>query len=216
MDRDRAPPTLALRQVNIDSQDVSTQVHAAKDKLVSMQNGCICCTLREDLLKEIAAIAKAGQVDYILIESTGISEPMPVAETFTFGDLETGEKLGDVAYLDNMVTVVDCARFFENFESLETLQESKENGAATEEDERTIVDLMMDQVEFADTMILNKTDLVSESDLATIRALLHKLNPTASQITSTFSKVPLTEVIGTGRFNMEHAMTRPGWLQELR
>lgn len=183
---------------------------------MSMQNGCICCTLREDLLKEIADIAKAGNVDYILIESTGISEPMPVAETFTFGDLETGEKLGDVAVLDNMVTVVDCARFFENLESLETLQENKENGAATEEDQRTIVDLMMDQVEFADTLILNKTDLVSKDDLATICALLRKLNPTATQLQSTFSTVPVSEIIGTGRFDMEQAMTRPGWLQELR
>lgn len=208
----------ARPQLNVDAAAVGprSMLRQAHEQLVAMQNGCICCTLREDLLREVSSLAKGGGVDYIVIESTGISEPLPVAETFTFGDLETGEMLGDVARLDTMVTVVDSARFFEDFDSLDKLADRPEQGAATPADERTIVDLLVDQVEFADVILLNKTDLVSTADLGAIERLVRKLNPRAKIQHTQHSKVPLKSVLNTGLFDFETAATSPGWLQELR
>ncbi|CAE7262176.1 unnamed protein product [Symbiodinium sp. KB8] len=221
----RDPPFRSIRratrrpsarpQLNVDAAAVGprSMLRQAHEQLVAMQNGCICCTLREDLLREVSSLAKGGGVDYIVIESTGISEPLPVAETFTFGDLETGEMLGDVARLDTMVTVVDSARFFEDFDSLDRLADRPEQGAATPADERTIVDLLVDQVEFADVILLNKTDLVSTADLGTaVRAAPICLLPPRIRVARASPRpprsgthVPETEEYGVSSFVFREA-----------
>jgi G3E family GTPase len=205
-----------MSEVNIDAELVKqgkAGLSRQEEKLVEMSNGCICCTLREDLLLEIQRLAAEGCFDYLLIESTGISEPLPVAETFTFAD-EQGRSLSDIARLDTMVTVVDARNFLDDYNARENLKDRKQ--ARDENDERTIVDLLIDQIEFADVLILNKTDLVKPEELHTIKAHLRALNNEAVLLESTRGRVDLNEILGTRRFNFEKASRSPLWLKELR
>ena len=167
-----------MSEINIDASQVKNDVsfNRSEEKLVEMSNGCICCTLREDLLIEVNDLAKNGQFDYLLIESTGISEPLPVAETFTFAD-EDGVSLGDVAKLDTMVTVVDAINFLKDYEEAKSLEEAGES--LGEEDERSVADLLIDQVEFADVILISKTDLVADSHIEKLIAILRTLNTEA-------------------------------------
>lgn len=197
-----------MSEVNVDAQLIR-----AEEKLVEMSNGCICCTLREDLLIEVAKLAESGKFDYLVIESTGISEPLPVAETFTFAD-EDGNSLSHVARLDTMVTVVDGLNFSTDYEESAELHER--GLALGEDDDRTIVDLLVDQVEFANVIVINKTDLITEADKATLRATLQRLNPDAKIIESQFGQVNVSELLNTKRFDFEQAALNPGWLKELR
>ncbi|MEC8651142.1 MAG: GTP-binding protein, partial [Planctomycetota bacterium] len=175
--------------------------------------GCICCTLREDLLEEVAKLAKGGAFDYLLIESTGISEPMPVAETFAFVD-EDGAGLGDLAVLDTMVTVVDAAAFPRD---LGAGVELRDRGLALDgEDDRTIDDLLVEQVEFADVIVISKPDLVSKADLCALQALISRLNPEAHQVVAEHGAVDVSAVLATGRFDFERAAATPGWLAVMR
>ena len=204
-----------MSEVNIDGALVAGKgaLHRVEEKLVTMQNGCICCTLREDLLVEVGKLAREGRFDQLLIESTGISEPMPVAETFTFTD-EQGQSLADVAVLDTMVTVVDARAFPRD---LGGATELRERGLALgDDDDRTVDDLLVEQVEFADVLVVNKTDLVTADELAALQALLRKLNPGAEQVLAQEGRVPLAKVLGTGKFDFDRAATSPGWLAELR
>ncbi|MBL9007575.1 MAG: GTP-binding protein [Myxococcales bacterium] len=203
-----------MSEINIDAQLVkSGGLKRTEAKLIEMQNGCICCTLREDLLTEVASLAKAGRFDYLLIESTGISEPMPVAETFTFADGE-GASLSNVARLDTMVTVVDGRNFLDDYGSGDSL--AARSLALGEEDERDVVDLLIEQVEFADVLVLNKVDLLSDVEAARLEGILRHLNPGALLLRSTRGQVPLQSILNTGRFDFERAATAPGWLQEMR
>ena len=205
-----------MSEVNIDAQLVANgeaSLNRAEEKLVEMSNGCICCTLREDLLIEVSRLAKEGRFDYLVIESTGISEPMPVAETFTFTD-EFGESLSDVATLDTMVTVVDALNFSKDFEESEELRER--NLALNEEDDRNIVDLLVDQIEFSNVIILNKTDLVDQAELERLEGIIRQLNPEAQQLRAQNSQVPLSAILNTGLFDFDKASDAPGWLKELR
>ena len=204
-----------MGSVNIDAALVkqTVSVFHREEHLVELSNGCICCTLREDLLVEVANIAREGRFDYLLIESSGISEPMPVAETFTFED-EKGLKLSDVAMIDTMVTVVDASVFFSELHSLESLQER--DWQADPEDARTISHLLCNQVEFANALILNKCDLISADELATVRRMIQMMNPTAKLVESTYSVVPLDCLLGTSLFSMSEAEKFEGWLQEER
>lgn len=204
-----------MSEVNIDARLVQSGASLSRvdEKLVELSNGCICCTLREDLLQEVSRLAREGRFDYLLIESTGISEPLPVAETFTFAD-EAGKSLSDVARLDTMVTVVDAFNFLRDWEGADGLAER--GLAAAEEDERTVVDLLVEQVEFADVLVLNKTDLVSPEALARLQGVLRKLNPEARLLLAERGRVPLSEVLDTRRFDFERARRSPGWLKELR
>lgn len=197
-----------MSEVNIDGKLVRTE-----ERLVELSNGCICCTLREDLLIEVRKLACEGRFDALVIESTGISEPLPVAETFTFAD-ESGQVLGELTRLDSMVTVVDALRFQEELLCADYL--SERDLATHEADDRTIADLLIEQVEFADTLLLNKCDLVDEPTLAALEALLRRLNPEARLLRSQFGQVPLTELLETGRFDFERAAAAPGWLATLR
>ncbi len=178
-----------------------------------MSNGCICCTLREDLLVEVGAMAKAGKFDYLVIESTGISEPLPVAETFTFAD-EEGISLSDVATLDTMVTVVDAINFLKDYEEAKYLQETGEH--LGEDDERSVADLLIDQVEFADVILISKMDLADSADLERLQAILRTLNTEARIVPIKNGEVPIDQVIGTGLFDFERAQQAPGWLKEMR
>ncbi|KJV47214.1 hypothetical protein VH86_16920 [Pantoea sp. BL1] len=205
-----------MSEVNIDAalvREGGAELSRTDEKLVEMSNGCICCTLREDLLLEVDRLAKDGRFDNLVIESTGISEPLPVAETFTFAD-EDGQSLSEVAALDTMVTVVDGFNFLRDYESNESIKSRGES--LGEEDERTVVDLLVDQIEFCDVLILNKTDLIDEAEKARLLAILHSLNPRARVVTSEFGKVALNEVLNTGLFDFDAASQAPGWLQELR
>ncbi|MFV9503412.1 MAG: zinc metallochaperone GTPase ZigA [Oscillochloridaceae bacterium umkhey_bin13] len=205
-----------MSEINIDAQLVrggGAALSRTDEKLVEMSNGCICCTLREDLLVEVGRLAREGRFDYLLIESTGISEPLPVAETFTFEGSD-GLNLGDLARLDTMVTLVDAFNFPQDFFSLDALHDR--DMAAGEEDERSVVDLLVDQVEFADVLVLNKADLVEPAELDRLEALLRKLNPEAQIVRSSFGRVPLDAILNTGRFDFERAAQAPGWLKELR
>lgn len=198
-----------MSEVNIDAGLIRTD-----EILVEMSNGCICCTLREDLLIAIRKLAEEKKFDYLVIESTGISEPIPVAETFTFED-ETGVSLSSFARLDTMVTVVDGFNFFRNYIEAEELK--SKNMELNPEDERTITDLLISQVEFADVILVNKTDLIEdEDDKVRLIALLKKFNPRAKILETTKSQVNLEEIINTNLFNFELAMNFPGWMQELR
>lgn len=204
-----------MSEVNIDAQLIAqggASLDRVNEKLVEMSNGCICCTLREDLLKEVSRLARAGRFDYLLIESTGISEPLPVAMTFTFED-ETGNSLADVARLDTMVTVVDASTFLANMVEAQDLREC--NLGVDPEDNRTIADLLTDQVEFADVVVLNKADLVSSDALRELYALLRRLNPSAKLIYSERGNVSLEEILGTGLFDVERASQSAGWIKEL-
>ena len=178
-----------------------------------MSNGCICCTLREDLLVEVARLAGEGRFDQLVIESTGISEPLPVAETFTFAG-EDGRSLGDVARLDTMVTVVDAFNFLHDYGSRDSLRSRGES--LGEEDRRTVVDLLIEQVEFCDVIVLNKIDLVTDEDCSRLMAILRGLNPRARLEIASFGQLPLDRVLDTGLFDFEEASRAPGWLQQLR
>ena len=197
-----------MSEVNVDAG----LVERTTERLVEMTNGCICCTLRGDLLVEVDRLAREGSFDSILIESTGISEPMPVAATFLFED-EAGHSLGDVARLDTMVTVVDAERFLDAFDELDTLAERGVGNDA--DDDRTIVDLLVDQVEFADVLVLNKCDLAEPHELAEIEALIHRLNPRARLVRSERGVVPVGELLDTGRFDPDAAEEGPGWVQAI-
>ena len=205
-----------MSAVNIDAKMVRSggaHLNRVEERLIEMTNGCICCTLREDLLLEVARLAREGRFDYLLIESTGISEPLPVAETFTFAD-DLGRCLADTARLDTMVTVVDALNFRRDFEDADDLSE---RGAARDEaDDRTVTDLLIEQVEFADVLVLNKCDLVSEDDALRLEQLLRRLNPQAEVIRSEFGWVSPREVLDTGRFDFDRAEQSPGWLREMR
>ncbi|NRA53035.1 MAG: GTP-binding protein [Gammaproteobacteria bacterium] len=204
-----------MSEVNIDSATVRNDVtfNHSEQKLVEMSNGCICCTLREDLLIEVAQLAKQGRFDYLLIESTGISEPLPVAETFTFAD-DDGQSLGDVALLDTMVTVVDAVNFIKDYDDAEYLADTGDQ--SDDEDERSVADLLVDQVEFADVLLISKTDLVTASELARLTAILKTLNTTAKIIPISQGEIDVKQVLNTGRFEFERAQQAPGWLKELR
>ena len=194
-----------MSEINIDAalvRDGKANLSRTEEQLVEMSNGCICCTLREDLLIEVKKLAEEGRFDYLLIESTGISEPMPVAETFTFED-EDGESLSHVAELDTMVTVVDAANFLKDFGSWDDLTDRKMG--LSEEDDRNIVDLLVDQIEFANVIIVNKTDLVTTEQVGLVKKIISQLNDTAKILESTKSRVPTDTILGTGQFQLEAA-----------
>ena len=204
-----------MSEINIDGGEVQRDVtlNRAEEKLVEMSNGCICCTLREDLLEEVGKLAKEGRFDYLLIESTGISEPLPVAETFTFRD-ENEQSLADIARLDTMVTVVDGVNFLLDYQAAESLASRGET--LGEEDERSITDLLIEQIEFADVILISKIDLISSHGRAELMAILERLNAQAQIIPMVMGEVPLDKILNTGRFDFERAAQAPGWLQELR
>ena len=204
-----------MSEINIDGGAVQRDVtlNRAEEKLVEMSNGCICCTLREDLLEEVSALAKDGRFDYLLIESTGISEPLPVAETFTFRD-DAGQSLADSARLDTMVTVVDGLNFLQDYQAAESLDSRGE--ILDESDERSITDLLIEQIEFADVILISKIDLISSADRQELMAILQRLNTQAEIIPMVMGEVPLNKILDTGRFDFERAAQAPGWLQELR
>ncbi|RKP45506.1 GTP-binding protein [Trinickia fusca] len=203
-----------LAAVNIDVSLVrdAAELSHVEERLVEMSNGCICCTLRDDLLTEIRRLADENRFDAILIESTGIAEPMPIAETFTFTD-DDGVSLADVARLDTMVTVVDAYNFLRDYASAQAL--SERGIAASDEDDRTLVELLIEQIEFCDVLVVNKADLVDADALERLQRILARLNPRAVQIVSRFGDVPLHEVLDTNRFDFEAAESAPGWLASL-
>ena len=204
-----------MSEVNIDALLVEkggAELSRTEEKLVEMSNGCICCTLREDLLEQVRSLAQEGRFDYLLIESTGISEPLPVATTFDFRD-EEGHSLSDVSQLDTMVTVVDAANLIKNYSSTDFLHDRGES--LGEEDRRTLVDLLVEQIEFANVILLNKVDLVSSEELATVHSIIRGLNTKAKVIETTLSNVDMSEVMGTGLYNLEEAQEHPLWAQEL-
>jgi G3E family GTPase len=204
-----------MSEVNIDARlvaDGGAALSRTDEKLVEMSNGCICCTLRDDLLAEVGKLAREGRFDYLLIESTGIGEPLPVAQTFTFRD-EAGRSLSDLARLDTMVTVVDCLGFWDEYQSTQTLPER--GIGLSEEDERSIVDLLVDQIELADVIVLNKTDVAPPERVTLVEGLVRKLNPGARIVRSSFGRVPLDTILDTRLFDMEKAQSSAGWMKEL-
>jgi G3E family GTPase len=204
-----------MSDVNIDAtliRDGGANLSRTDEQLVEMSNGCICCTLRDDLLKEVRRLAEDGRFDYLLIESSGISEPLPVAATFEFRD-EDGFSLSDVARLDTMVTVVDAAHLLKDYASSDFLAERGET--AGDGDDRLLVDLLVEQIEFADVVILNKVGAASAADLDAARKIVTGLNPVAHLIETDFGSVDLTDILGTGRFDFDRAHTNPLWYKEL-
>ena len=204
-----------MSEINIDAGIVKNEVslNHSEEKLVEMSNGCICCTLREDLLLEVNKLAKDKKFDYLVIESTGISEPLPVAETFTFAD-EEGVSLSDVAKLDTMVTVVDAVNFLKDYEEAKYLKDSGES--LGEDDDRSVADLLVDQIEFADVLLVSKTDLVEPKDIEKLEAILKSLNTHAQILPISQGQVDIEEVLNTGLFDFERAQQAPGWLKEMR
>ncbi|MCO7230899.1 MULTISPECIES: zinc metallochaperone GTPase ZigA [unclassified Cobetia] len=210
-----------MSEVNIDAAMVrgapgaenEVTLNRAEEQLVEMSNGCICCTLREDLLIEVRRLAEEGRFDCLVIESTGISEPLPVAETFTFED-EDGQCLSSVARLDTMVTVVDGANFLTQYREAQSLAEAGES--LGEDDERNVADLLVDQIEFCDVLLISKTDLMDNAALDELKAVLRSLNPEAEILPMTQGAVPLDKVLDTGRFSFDRAQQAPGWLKEMR
>lgn len=202
-----------MSEINIDGSLIKNTVSRTEEKLVEMQNGCICCTLREDLMIEVERLVKEGNIDYIVIESSGISEPVPVAQTFTYIDEEVGIDLSAFCRLDTMVTVVDGNRFWEDFSSGENLLDRKQG--TDESDKREVIDLLIDQIEFADVLLLNKTDLLEEEDVTELFGVLKKLNPDAKILKTAFSRIPLSEIMDTNRFDFEKASQSAGWIKEL-
>ncbi|MGH1347692.1 MAG: zinc metallochaperone GTPase ZigA [Nannocystales bacterium] len=204
-----------MSEVNIDAALIDrggASLSRTEEKLVEMTNGCICCTLRDDLLAEVSSLAQAGRFDYLLIESTGISEPIPVAQTFTFED-ENGVSLGQVARLDTMVTVVDAANFMRDYNAAQALAERGET--LGEDDERTVTDLLIEQIEFADVIVLNKLDLVDPVQAREVQAVLEALNPGARVVPSTQGRVPPKAILDTGLFDYDKAAASAGWIREL-
>jgi G3E family GTPase len=204
-----------MSEINIDGTEVQRDVslNRSEEKLVEMSNGCICCTLREDLLEEVGQLAREGRFDYLLIESTGISEPLPVAETFTFRD-EEGRSLADVARLDTMVTVVDGVNFLLDYHAAESLASRGET--LGEEDERSITELLIEQIEFADVILISKIDLISQQEREELIAILERLNTHARIVPMVMGQVPLASILDTGLFDFQRAAQAPGWLQALR
>ena len=205
-----------MSEVNIDAtlvREGTAGLSRVDERIVELTNGCICCTLREDLLIEVAALARQGRFDYLLIESTGIAEPMPVAETFTFED-EEGQSLASLARLDTMVTVVDAGAFLAEWAQTDDLL--SRGLAIGDDDERTVVDLLVDQVEFADVIVINKIDRATPAQLDELERVLRHLNPSAHLVRATRGEVPLDDVLNTGRFDLERARRAPGWLTVLR
>lgn len=204
-----------MSEVNIDAALVSGEVtlNRSEERLIEMSNGCICCTLREDLLLEVGKLAREGRFDYLVVESTGISEPLPVAETFTFADA-AGKSLSEIARLDTLVTVVDGVNFLEDYENAIDLVETEES--LGDEDERCVTDLLIEQVEFCDVLLISKTDLIDEARLGQLTAVLRSLNPEAKILPIKEGHVALEHVLNTGRFSFERAQRAPGWLRELR
>ncbi|ANP67368.1 zinc metallochaperone GTPase ZigA [Vibrio alginolyticus] len=204
-----------MSEVNIDAATVQNEVslNHSEEKLVEMSNGCICCTLREDLLEEVTKLAQEGRFDYLVIESTGIAEPLPVAETFTFAD-ENGLSLSDVARLDTMVTVVDAINFLRDYDEAKFLTETAES--LGEDDERSVADLLVDQVEFADVILISKTDLAEKSEIERLLAILRTLNTSATILPISNGEVDLDAVLDTQSFSFEKAQQAPGWLKEMR
>ncbi|WP_214823564.1 GTP-binding protein [Exiguobacterium sp. s28] len=203
-----------MSELNIDERLIEQGGFSRTDeKLVELSNGCICCTLREDLLEAVTELANDRDLDGIIIESSGISEPIPVAQTFTYADDALGIDLTSRVYIDAMVTVVDAFRFLTDFNSGESLHERKQAIEAT--DVREVVDLLVDQVEFADIIVLNKADRVTETELGEMTGLLKALNPTAKLLTSVHANVELTELLDVNLFDFEQAMHAAGWIQEL-
>ncbi|SMG37441.1 zinc metallochaperone GTPase ZigA [Paraburkholderia susongensis] len=203
-----------LATVNIDSTLVrhAAELSHVEEQLVELSNGCICCTLRDDLLSEIRRLAGEKRFDALLIESTGVAEPMPIAETFAFID-DDGASLSDLARLDTMVTVVDAFNFLRDYASADALTER--GIAVSEEDDRTLVELLIEQIEFCDVLVVNKADLVSADELARLQRILARINPRAAQVVSRFGDVPLDQVFNTGRFDFDEASSAPGWLASL-
>ena len=204
-----------MSEVNIDAQFIENEntLSRTEEKLVEMSNGCICCTLREDLMIEVEKLASQNKFDYLLIESTGISEPIPVAQTFTFESEDGKIDLSRFSYIDTMITVVDAFNFLKDFSSSDYLATRELTNI--EGDNRTIVNLLTDQIEFANVIIINKIDLVSEDQIEELRAIIHKLNPEAQIITANQSKVALEKVLNTGLFDYEKAEASAGWIKEL-
>ncbi|WP_342507890.1 GTP-binding protein [Sporosarcina sp. FSL K6-2383] len=203
-----------MSEVNIDASLIKQGGFSrTEEKLVELQNGCICCTLREDLVLEVEKLATLGDIDYIVIESSGISEPIPVAQTFTYIDETLGIDLSKICRLDTMVTVVDANAFWRDFTSGETLLDRKE--AATEVDEREIADLLIDQIEFANVLLLNKTDLIPQEKVGELKGVLRALNPDAKVIETVQSQLALSEVLDTGLFDFETSSHSAGWIKEL-
>ena len=204
-----------MSEVNIDARlvaDGGANLSRTEEKLVEMSNGCICCTLRDDLLAEVAKLAREGRFDYLLVESTGIGEPLPVAQTFTFRD-ESGVSLADLARLDTLVTVVDCHNFLREYDSTDTLPER--GIGLSEDDDRNIVDLLVSQLEMADVVVINKVDLASPEELRRVEGIVRGLNPAARVVHAAFGSVPLRDVLDTKRFDMEKAQQSAGWQREL-
>ncbi len=201
-----------MSEINVDARLVKTgnaKLSRVEEELVEFTNGCICCTLREDLLREVRQLADQRRFDYLLVESTGISEPLPVAETFTFAD-ETGASLGEVARLDTLVTVVDAVNFRADFESMDDL--SQRGIGLSGEDDRDVVQLLLDQIEFANVLVIAKCDLVEESQLAELEAMLRQLNPSAQIVRASQGRLRLDEVLNTGRFSEQWAAEHRNWL----
>ncbi|NIF05152.1 GTP-binding protein [Chryseobacterium sp. Tr-659] len=205
-----------MSEINIDARLVENQntLSRTEEKLVEMSNGCICCTLREDLMEEVERLANENRFDYLLIESTGISEPVPVAQTFTYIDEESGIDLSRFSYIDTMVTVVDCFNFIKDFSSAELLMDRNLTDMAG--DHRTIVNLLTDQIEFANVIILNKTDLVDSETLGFLKAAIKKLNPDAVILNSEFGQVDSKEILNTSLFDFDKAQSSAGWQKELQ
>ncbi|MEU6479106.1 GTP-binding protein [Streptomyces sp. NPDC047017] len=204
-----------MSEINIDAALVrggGAALSRTEERLVEMTNGCICCTLRDDLLEEVDRLAREGRFDYLLIESSGISEPLPVAATFSFAR-DDGTTLGDLTRLDTMVTVVDAANFLRELGDGDEL--AARGLAPFEDDERTVSDLLIDQVEFADVIVLNKLDLVDEESAERLRSILTRLNPGARLLDSVRGRVRACDVLGTGLFDVEQAQQAPGWVREL-
>lgn len=204
-----------MSEVNIDAalvRDGGANLSRTEEQLVEMTNGCICCTLRDDLLKEVRKLSEDGRFDYLLIEGTGIAEPLPVATTFDFRD-ENGESLSDVSRLDTMVTVVDAANLLKDYSSTDFLRDRGE--VAGDGDDRALVDLLVEQIEFADVIVLNKVSDTPPADLDLARKVIRSLNPDAELVETDFAKVPLDKVLDTGRFDFEKAEQHPLWFKEL-
>ena len=204
-----------MSEINIDGAEVQRDVtlNRAEEKLVEMSNGCICCTLREDLLEEVSKLAQEGRFDYLLIESTGISEPLPVAETFTFRD-DAGQSLADIARLDTLVTVVDGLNFLRDYQAAEQLASRGET--LGEEDERSITDLLIEQVEFANVILISKIDLISRAEREELKAILQRLNAEAEILPMVMGEIALKKILDTRRFDFDRAAQAPGWLKEMR
>jgi G3E family GTPase len=204
-----------MSEVNVDAQLIrnGNSLNRTEEKLIEMSNGCICCTLREDLLVEVEKLAKEKKFDYLLIESSGISEPLPVAQTFTYQDEVNNIDLSDISQLDTLVTVVDSFNFMKDYRSIETLKDR--NMTDMQDDYRSIVNLLTDQIEFANVIILNKTDLVKPENVSLLKSIIKKLNSVAIIVESSFGKVPLDTILNTGLFDFEKTSQSAGWIEEL-